>query len=85
MVVRDEIDIREHDSAEKKSNWKKKIFMIFWPRGAHPGAQGGSHISAPDSKFKNRLGAPKRNQMRGLLPKNEPNRPRRLGCRGGGQ
>ena len=41
------------------------------------------HILAPRMKFKNRLGAPKSNQMRGLSPKNEPTRPRGLGCRGG--
>ena len=40
-------------------------------------------ISASRGRFKNRLGAPKSNQMRGLSPKNEPIRPRGLGCRGG--
>ena len=37
------------------------------------------HISALKIKFKNRLGI----HMKGLSPKNEPIRPRRLGCRGG--
>ena len=41
-----------------------------------------AHISASRRRFKNRLGAPKSNQMRGLSPKNEPIRPRGLGCRG---
>ena len=35
-------------------------------------------------KFKNRLGAPESIHMRGLSPKNEPIRPTRLSCRGGG-
>ena len=43
-----------------------------------------AHISDSRKKFKNRLGAPESIHMRGLVPKNEPIRPRRLGCRGGG-
>ena len=42
-----------------------------------------AYISAPRMKFKNRLGAPESIHMRGLVPKNEPIRPGRLGCRGG--
>ena len=42
-----------------------------------------AHISALRMKFKNRLGASESIHMRGLSPKNEPIRPRRLGCRGG--
>ena len=42
-----------------------------------------AYISAPRMKFKNRLGAPESIHMRGLSPKNELIRPRRLGCRGG--
>ena len=42
-----------------------------------------AYISASRRKLKNRLGAPKSNQMRGLSPKNEPIGPRGLGCRGG--
>ena len=34
-------------------------------------------------KFKNRLGASESNHMRALSPKNEPIRPRGLGCRWG--
>ena len=42
-----------------------------------------AHISDSRKKFKNRLGAPESIHMRGLVPKNEPIRPGRLGCRGG--
>ena len=42
-----------------------------------------AHISDSRMKFKNRLGAPESIHMRGLVPKNEPIRPGRLGCRGG--
>ena len=41
------------------------------------------HISALKIKFKNRLGESESIHMKGLSPKNEPIRPRRLGCRGG--
>ena len=42
-----------------------------------------AHISASRMKFKNRLGESESIHMKGLSPKNEPIRPRRLGCRGG--
>ena len=42
-----------------------------------------AHISALKMKLKNPLGASESIHMRGLLPKNEPIRPRRLGCRWG--
>ena len=41
------------------------------------------HISALKIKFKNRLSESESTHMKGLSPKNEPIRPRRLGCRGG--
>ena len=44
-----------------------------------------AHISASRMKFKNRLGESESIHMKGLSPKNEPIRPRRLGCRGGCQ
>ena len=40
------------------------------------------HISALKMKFKNRLGESESIHTKGLSPKNEPIRPRRLGCRG---
>ena len=42
-----------------------------------------AHISALKMKLKTPLGASESIHMRGLLPKNEPIRPRRLGCRWG--
>ena len=42
-----------------------------------------AHISALKMKLRNPLGASESIHMRGLLPKNEPIRPRRLGCRWG--
>ena len=42
------------------------------------------HILAPRMKLKNRLGTPKSNEMKGLLPNDVPIWPRRWDCRGEG-
>ena len=56
---------------------------IFDPQFDHSKTPKSAHISASRMKFKNRLGAPESIHMRGLSTKNEPIRPRRVGCRGG--
>ena len=57
--------------------------MIFEPQFKPSKISKFNHISDSRMKFKNRLGAPESIHMRGLVPKNEPIRPGRLGCRGG--
>ena len=67
-------------------SWSRDISQklpIFEPQSDPSKTPKCAHISGFRMKFKNRLGAPESIHMRGLVPKNEPIRPRRLGCRGG--
>merc|ERR1711895_220120 len=67
-------------------SWSRDIsqkLSIFEPQLDPSKTPKCAHISDSKMKFKNRLDAPESIHMRGLVPKNEPIRPRRLGCRGG--
>ena len=66
-----------------RSGDTSRFLLDFGPRLDPSKAHKWAHISALRTKFKNRLGAPKSIHMMVLSPKNEPIRPRRLGCRGG--
>ena len=72
-----EFHLRSRDIGKKSS-----ILARFWAPSKTPKC---AHISALRTKFKNRLGYSETIHMRGLLPKNEPIRSRRMGCRGGAQ
>jgi len=69
--------IFEFHSRSRDTSQKLSIFVPLFDPSKTPKC---AHILASRTKFKIRLGAPESIYMRGLVPKNEPNPPRRLGC-----